>query len=174
MDRRLFLHMAAAAPAALAKDVPLAPNYKIVTSHKPTGKGMPGLYPGRVSSVRSKASIDVSTETVSVPVVQEMIRQGMTLLTGDKDARDAWARKMALRARRGDIEGDYRRAWLLTALLDDYFVTRGRWFEGPKKSLEWLRVNLPALHHAFEVALRPGASVESIDELVDLATRRTR
>ena len=79
-----------------------------------------------------------------------------------------------LRSRRGDVEGDYRRAWLLTALLDDDFVTRGRGFEGPKKSLQWLRVNVPALHRAFEVALRPGASVESIDELVDLATGRRR
>jgi hypothetical protein len=35
-------------------------------------------------------------------------------------------------------------------------------------------VNVPALHHAFEVALRPGASAASIDELVDLATRRSR
>ena len=107
--------------------------------------------------------------------LDELYRRGPERLPDDEiRARDAWARKMALRARRGDIEGDYRRAWLLTALLDDYFVTRGRWFEGPKKSLEWLRVNLPALHHAFEVALRPGASVESIDELVDLATCRTR
>ena len=107
--------------------------------------------------------------------LDELHRRGPERLPDDEiRARDAWARKMALRARRGDVEGDYRRAWLLTALLDDYFVTRGRWFEGPKKSLEWLRVNVPALHHAFEVALRPGASAESIDELVDRATSRSR
>jgi uncharacterized protein (DUF362 family) len=92
MDRRFFLHVAAAAPAAFGKDVPAPPKYKIVTSYQPTGNGIPGVYPGRVSSVRSKASIDVSTETVSIPVVQEMMRRGMTQLTGDKDPRDSWAR----------------------------------------------------------------------------------
>ena len=84
--------MAAAAPAAFGKDALDPPKYKIVTSYKATGKGMPGLYPGRVSSVQSKASIDPSTESVSVPVIQEMMRQGMTRLTGDKDSRDSWAR----------------------------------------------------------------------------------
>jgi hypothetical protein len=87
-------------------------------------------------------------------------------------ARDVWARKMALRARRGDIEGDYRRAWLLTAVLEDYFVTRGMWFEGPKKAFQWLLAHDGALHAAFAAALKPTAELSAIDRLIDLATRR--
>jgi len=78
----------------------------------------------------------------------------------------AWAHKMVLRARRGDAEGDYRRAWLLTALLEDHFTTRGQWFEGPKKALRWLAEHEPATHAAFCAALQPGASLDEIAALV--------
>lgn len=100
-------------------------------------------------------------------------QRGPELLSGDEiRARDVWARKMALRAQRGDLEGDYRRVWLLTALLEDYFVTRGMWFEGPKKAFQWLRANDRALYQAFEAALKPNTTFTAIDTLVLLATRR--
>lgn len=86
------------------------------------------------------------------------------------DARRTWARKMSLRMRRGDIEGDFRRVWLLTALLEDYFVIRGMWYQGPKKSFEWLRTSDPPTYQAFEESLKPGASFDVIDRLVALAT----
>ena len=39
----------------------------------------------------------------------------------------------------GDLEGNFRRVWLLYALLEDYFALRGMWYEGPKAALKWLR-----------------------------------
>lgn len=84
------------------------------------------------------------------------------------DARRIWARKMALRMRRGDIEGDFRRAWLLTALLEDYFALRGMWYRGPKKSFQWLLESDAATHRAFESALKPNASFDAIDDVVEL------
>jgi hypothetical protein len=102
-----------------------------------------------------------------------LYQAGPERLTADEiRARDVWARKMALRARRGDVEGDYRRVWLLTAVLEDYFVTREMWFEGPKKALQWLRAHDHALYEAFEAALKPDAPFTVIDALVDRATRR--
>lgn len=82
------------------------------------------------------------------------------------DARRTWAGKMALRMRRGDIEGDFRRVWLLTALLEDYFALRGMWYQGPKKSFQWLREFDAATHRAFENALKPSASFDAIDDVV--------
>ena len=81
-------------------------------------------------------------------------------------ARRAWAWKMAARMKRGDIEGAYRRTWLLTVLLDDYFHLRGRWYQGPKKSFQWLGQYDPETYRAFEVALAPAASHDSIHELI--------
>jgi predicted nucleotidyltransferase len=81
-------------------------------------------------------------------------------------ARRVWAHKMCARIERGDIEGNFRRVWLLTALLEDYFHLRGRWYEGPKRSFLWLEQHDPYVLSAFEQALDPGARQKAIQELV--------
>jgi len=53
---------------------------------------MPGAFRGRVTSVHAPKSIDVATEAVDVPTVQEMMSRGMLSLTGEKDLRSAWRR----------------------------------------------------------------------------------
>jgi len=81
-------------------------------------------------------------------------------------ARRVWAWKMAARMERGDAEGDYRRNWLLTALLEDYFHLRGRWYEGPKKALAWLESQDLPTYLTFERALRPAATHAEIRQLI--------
>ena len=73
---------------------------------------------------------------------------------------------------RGDAEGNYRRAWLLTALLEDYFHMQGRWWQGPKKALRWLAENDATVHRDFAAALEPGASPADIVRLVERVTGR--
>ena len=83
-------------------------------------------------------------------------------------ARKVWARKMLDRARVGDAEGNYRRVWLLTALLENYFAGRDLWYGGSKASLRWLRENDPKASAQFEKALKPGAPISTIATLVEL------
>lgn len=109
---------------------------------------------------RFLASLDALYETGPEPLPAD-----------ETQARVSWVRKMALRMRRGDVEGHYRRAWLLTALLEDYFVLRTRWYEGPKKALQWLRVHDPRTYRAFEAALQPDAAAPAIDVLVERVVR---
>ena len=91
VDRRTFLAAASLVPALL--EAQTAPAYRVVTRFNPAGRpGMPGPYPGRVVTVHSPKCIDEATEQVDVPTVREMIARGMTTLTGDRDARDSWAR----------------------------------------------------------------------------------
>jgi predicted nucleotidyltransferase len=78
-----------------------------------------------------------------------------------------WAQKMLVRMARGDAEGDYRRTWLLTDLLPDYFQLRGLWYRGPKKSFAWLAEHDPATHAAFQAALASGAQDAAIRTLVE-------
>lgn len=93
--------------------------------------------------------------------------QGPPPLPADEiSARTTWAWKMATRMERGDAEGHYRRAWLLTALLEDYFALRRQWFEGPKKALQWLQAHDPETAQALQAALRPDASHASIRQAV--------
>lgn len=49
--------------------------------------------------------------------------------------RRLWLEKMLARATKGDIEGDFRRHWLLSDLLEDYCALRERWYQGPKQAL---------------------------------------
>lgn len=85
-------------------------------------------------------------------------------------ARRVWAHKMVARARRGDLEGHYRRAWLLTALLEDWFLLRALWYPGPKHALAWLETNAPDAHAAFAAALHPGADLDAIERLARTVT----
>jgi predicted nucleotidyltransferase len=88
-----------------------------------------------------------------------------TLPLDEIEARRIWALKMVSRIRRQDIEGAYRRVWLLTALLEDYFVIRGLWFEGPKKAFRWLDQHDLVAARAFTAALARNAGLEEIQEL---------
>src|SRR6266571_5343301 len=86
MERRAFLAMPAAAAA-----LPETPKYRVVSAFQPSPRpGMPGLYPGAVVSVKAEKSIDPATEKVDALTVTEMVRQGMTALTGETDSRDGW------------------------------------------------------------------------------------
>jgi len=68
--------------------------------------------------------------------------------------------------RQGDIEENFRRAWLLTSLLEDYFVLRGEWYRGPKESLRFLKAERPEIGHLFEATLAPNADFKAIEDLV--------
>ncbi len=69
------------------------PEYRIVSKYAPVpGQGMPGPYRGRVARVHAEDALDEATDTVNAARVKTMIADGMKTLTGDADARDAWAR----------------------------------------------------------------------------------
>jgi hypothetical protein len=78
------------APSQARQDLPAL---KVVSSYTPAKTpGMPGPYPGRVVSVKSDRSVDVSTGQASDPVVGEMMATGMRALTGASTTPDAWRR----------------------------------------------------------------------------------
>jgi predicted nucleotidyltransferase len=85
---------------------------------------------------------------------------------------DVWAQKSLARIQVQDIEGNFRRAELLTQLLSDYFTTRGMWYRGPKESFRWLKQNQPDIYNAFDHALKPGAETSAIKKLIHLLTKR--
>ncbi len=83
-------------------------------------------------------------------------------------ARRAWCRKMLGRIGRGDVEANFRRAWLLFDLLELYFMFRGRHWLGPKEGFRWLAEEDGRAHEAFSTALAPGAPIEAIEALVEI------
>lgn len=99
--------------------------------------------------------------------IEELFQLGPKPLPADEIAAiKVWAHKMLARVERSDPEGNYRRVWLLTALLEDYFRIRGLWYEGPKKSLRWLKQFDLASHDALCLALEPNASHAALSLVV--------
>jgi uncharacterized protein len=78
------------------------------------------------------------------------------------ELRRLWYQKMLKRIAQGDIEANYRRVWLLYALLEDYFALRQKWYLGSKASWEWLQTYHPDAYNAFAVALEPNATLTTI------------
>lgn len=106
--------------------------------------------------------------------VEKLYARGPKPLPPDEaEALTVWARKMLGRIRGGDIEADFRRVWLLTMALEDYFLLRTRWYEGPKMALQWLRENDPATFGLFERALKQPANLAASEALVEAVFRRT-
>lgn len=77
-----------------------------------------------------------------------------------------WLIKMHKRSLKGDTEGDFRYHWLLYDSLEIYFKVMNQWYLGPKKSLEWLKINDPYVYTLFSMALKRNAENSDIVKLI--------
>lgn len=101
--------------------------------------------------------------------LDDVFTQGPAPLTDEEMAvRKAWSWKTLERARRGDVVGDYRRAWLLTTQLENYFSFRNEWYLGSKRALDHLRCVDAHTFSVFQAALAPNADMVAIEALVRL------
>ncbi len=84
----------------------------------------------------------------------------------EKHEINTWVMKMFDRAKQQDIEGHFRRHWLLYDLLECYFKLRDLWYLGPKESFQWLKNNDSKTYMAFDEALKPDASLNELKTLI--------
>jgi uncharacterized protein len=80
----------------------------------------------------------------------------------------SWLQKMFQRSALKDIEGNYRRHWLLFDCLESYFKLRNLWYHGPKESFNWLETYDRKVYLAFEKALSTNAKEVDIKNLIEL------
>jgi predicted nucleotidyltransferase len=85
----------------------------------------------------------------------------------EKDFLKSWLRKMFVRSRKDDIEGNYRFHWMLKDSLEIYFDLKGLWYLGPKLSFTWLRENDGRAYELFRNALSTNALQADIEQLID-------
>jgi len=86
-------------------------------------------------------------------------------------ARRVWAHKMFDRIQVNDLEAKYRKVWLCTALLSDYFEIRKQRYLGSKASFAWLKKHDPVTHRLFEGVLTHLNDKKSLKKLVVRVTR---
>ncbi len=102
MDRRTFVKAGCIGsaslliqgldPTARAESLPSLPPIELhgLPESLPSPLGMPGLFPGRVVETREPNAI--AGNRVVQPIVRRLLERAMTELTGEKSARDAWAK----------------------------------------------------------------------------------
>lgn len=83
------------------------------------------------------------------------------------EARRIWLHKMFDRIAKGDIEGNYRRAWLHESLLCEYFNIRKKRYWGSKGSFSWLKDNDPKTYQLFEQVLKHPLDLKLLKKLVE-------
>lgn len=110
---------------------------------------------------------DAKFGTKLLAAIERRYAKGPPALPADqRQVEIVWTQKTLERARRGDVEGNFRRVWLLSALLQNYFALRQLWYEGPKRSLSWLEVHDPQTAKLFAAALKPNAGLSALTRLV--------
>jgi hypothetical protein len=99
--------------------------------------------------------------------LDEISAAGPKTLTADEiTALRNWSWKMLDRAAGSDVEAHFRRVWLLTMQLENFFLLRNEWYLGSKAALGELKTKHPAAYAALGRALSPGASLAEIEALV--------
>ncbi|SFJ70301.1 Nucleotidyltransferase domain-containing protein [Halobacillus dabanensis] len=78
-----------------------------------------------------------------------------------------WLIKMKVRSRKGDMEGRYRFYWLIKESLEIYFEMNGRWYLGPKKSLNWLAKHDPEGYRKYDKLLEGPGDRRRLDAWID-------
>ena len=80
----------------------------------------------------------------------------------ERELRVSWFKKTLGRAGRGDIEGDYRRVWLLSDSLEGWFVLRGIRYRGPKNALIELAKRDPDAHALAAAAFALNSPLDAV------------
>lgn len=100
--------------------------------------------------------------------IQRLFDEGPTKLSNEqKDFLKAWLRKMHIRSKKDDIEGNFRFHWMLKDSLEIYFELKGLWYLGPKLSFRWLQANDTSAYELFNNAFAAEAKPHSIEQLLD-------
>jgi predicted nucleotidyltransferase len=100
--------------------------------------------------------------------IQQAFDKGPEVLSSaEKDFLKSWLRKMYQRAKKNDLEGNYRLHWMLKDSLEIYFELKGVWYLGPKKAFVWLRENDEAAFDFFKHAFEKDANEDDIENLLE-------
>ncbi len=100
--------------------------------------------------------------------IDEYFNKGPQKLTLEEiNFKKNWLKKMLNRAKKGDVEGNFRYHWMLVDSLEMYFGIKGLWYLGPKKSLNCLKENDTGAYKLFKDALSIDSSLEKAEKLID-------
>ncbi|CAM4379603.1 hypothetical protein BAMA_21315 [Bacillus manliponensis] len=80
--------------------------------------------------------------------------------------------KMYLRTKNDDMNGRFTYHELLVKTLENYFILNGRWYLGPKHSLQWLRENDREVYELFELVLKSKGRMKAMKQLIKVTLQQ--
>lgn len=99
--------------------------------------------------------------------VEQMYKKGFTPFTDLEISNlNLWSRKMLNRAKKLDAEGNYRKTWLATDLIEIYFNIRNVWYLGSKNAFTWLKENDNSAYILFD-NLYKNTTIENLEMAVN-------
>lgn len=87
------------------------------------------------------------------------------------EVRRVWYEKMLMRAKISDVDGMYRRVWIVHTLIEDYFAFRHLRYLGPKKSFEYLREYDGNVLKLYESVLNNMGDIEQLEQLIKVVLK---
>ncbi|MDF1929612.1 hypothetical protein PGH45_05430 [Legionella pneumophila] len=87
------------------------------------------------------------------------------------EVRRVWYEKMLMRAKISDVDGMYRRVWIVHTLIEDYFAFRHLRYLGPKKSFEYLREYDGNVLKLYESVLNNMRDIEQLEQLIKVVLK---
>ncbi|CZL18027.1 TPA: nucleotidyltransferase domain-containing protein [Legionella pneumophila] len=87
------------------------------------------------------------------------------------EVRRVWYEKMLMRAKISDVDGMYRRVWIVHTLIEDYFAFRHLRYLGPKKSFEYLREYDGNVLKLYESVLNNMSDIEQLEQLIKVVLK---
>lgn len=101
-----------------------------------------------------------------VTKVEKEHQKGPASLTDlDKTNLIELRQKILKQACKGGLEGNFRKGWLQTDLLQTYFSLRRLWYFGPKQSFSWLEENDEVAFKIFSEVYEEPQSIEKLKKL---------
>lgn len=88
--------------------------------------------------------------TILLEKIKTHVEREFEISSKEKDRLKSWCYKMMSKIEVGDIEGNYKKIWLMNDLLPIYFQMKKRWYLGPKKSFALLKENDKKVYLMFE------------------------
>lgn len=85
-----------------------------------------------------------------------------------------WMNKMYIRSTRKDAEGSYRHHWLVRDILEIYFELNNKWYEGPKKSLKWLKEHDNEMFELYNKVLKDDIASENMKLMISKLSEITK
>lgn len=123
-----------------------------------------------------KGTILLDEKNIATQVLNEvdnLIQAGPEPLSvQEKQFNIRWLWKMEARSRRNDVEGNYRRNWMLIDSLEIYFELQDMWFFGPKKAFAWIRRHDQTAYQLFDRAFVKDADKKEIQRLISFLEER--